>query len=109
MANSQELTIGSIVTFMTRDTGVRFEGTIYHISPQPQGTLLGIKNVFVWRMDKRCEFGSEINSLSLNKIMGLHVIGGANITNTNQDGTNNNCGDELEGKMESLHLDPALE
>lgn len=148
MSNSQELTIGSIVTFMTRDTGVRFEGTIYHISPQPQGTLLGIKNgkynfncekwrvcritvytlylglllygfskmidskypkktrmlfmvylfiikwgfllgfslfdcyfflfryvvyvvciVFVWRMDKRCGFGSEIYSFSLNKII----------------------------------------
>ncbi|VVA93236.1 unnamed protein product [Arabis nemorensis] len=93
--NSQEWPLGSIVNFKDKSTGERFQGTVYYFTPKPQGSEMGIKNVTVWRVDGRCE-RQGYHHCNLNDIR----------DDQDNNGDDGSSSKSIEGKMESLRLDP---
>ncbi|XP_024009097.1 uncharacterized protein LOC112084151 [Eutrema salsugineum] len=111
--NFQELDIGTMIRFKMRNTGDWYQGSVFYFSPQPNGSLFGIQNVSVWRVDGRYEHVSGFNHFNLNDITELqvNVVARQNPINI-QDGQNNNrdggssSSKSIENKMGSLRLDP---
>ncbi|CAH8337256.1 unnamed protein product [Eruca vesicaria subsp. sativa] len=106
----QELAIGTAVSFKF-STGDRFHGSVFYFCPQLNGSLFGIENGGVLRVDGRYEHISGFSHFNLNDITELqvHVVPTQN-PNT-QDTQDNNRDDgssskSIESKLESLRLDP---
>ncbi|CAN7030921.1 hypothetical protein IGI04_017027 [Brassica rapa subsp. trilocularis] len=107
----QELAIGTTVSFKRRSTGERFHGSVFYFSPQLNGSLFGIQNVGVWRVDGRYERISGFNHFNLNDITELQVNVVPRQNSNTQDAQNNNNNDgssskSIGSKMGALHLDP---
>ncbi|KAL0650251.1 hypothetical protein Bca4012_092942 [Brassica carinata] len=92
----QELAIGTTVSFKRGSTGERFHGSVFYFSPQLNGSLFGIQNVGVWRVDGRYERISGFNHFNLNDITDAQ-------NNNNNDGSSSKS---IESKMGALRLDP---
>ncbi|CAN8313850.1 unnamed protein product [Cochlearia groenlandica] len=111
--NFQELDIGTMVSFKVKNTGDRFHGSVFYFSSQSNGSLFGIQNVSVWRVDGRYEHVTGFNHFNLNDITDLQVnVVARQNPNNNQDGQNHNNRDNgsssksIENKIGSLRLDP---
>ncbi|KAF8077245.1 hypothetical protein N665_1053s0001 [Sinapis alba] len=106
-----QLAIGTTISFKRRSTGERFHGSVFYFSPQLNGSLFGIQNVGVWRVDGRYEHISGFNHFNLNDITELQVNVVPRQNPNAQDAQDNNRDDgssskSIESKMGSLRLDP---
>ncbi|KAG2255907.1 hypothetical protein Bca52824_075201 [Brassica carinata] len=131
----QELAIGTTVSFKRGSTGERFHGSVFYFSPQLNGSLFGIQNVGVWRVDGRYERISGFNHFNLNDItvriiknfkftyvlsilncflgcnqeLQVNVVPRQNPNTQDAQNNNNNDGSSsksIESKMGALRLDP---
>ncbi|VVA93234.1 unnamed protein product [Arabis nemorensis] len=80
------LSKGSVITFVRKDTGERVEGELYGLTSY----AVKLKNVSMSTKDRKYALNPEmIGSFSLSNIVELEVVKREIKANTNQDGNNN--------------------